>query len=287
MKEEEKNLYLYYLKKMGNFSCKPLTQRGAAKDLFEKFDVFFFDAFGTLYNRGGFVYPGAKAFIQKLRETGKEIRLITNAAHDEQELSEDLLKMGFLIYPHEIYSSGNFLKELVQKYSIQSAYFLGRESGKILLERSGVLIEENPQKPVVIICSTEFDSLRLRHAEEILKQSGSLLIVLNPDACAPEIDGSRSDVSGLQAYRLMNETHCAVECNGKPFPEVFERALKSVPQKSRVVMVGDTLGTDIVGASKVGISSCLVMGRNMREESFKDDCQVLGFTPDYIISGFE
>ena len=85
----------------------------------------------------------------------------------------------------------------------------------------------------------------------------------------------------------MNETHCAVECNGKPFPEVFERALKSVPAKSRVVMVGDTLGTDIVGASKVGISSCLVMGRNMREESFKDDCQVLGFTPDYIISGFE
>ena len=51
-------------------------------------------------------------------------------------------------------------------------------------------------------------------------------------------------------------------------------------------MIGDTLGTDVVGAKKVGISSCLVMGRNMREETFAEDCESLKVTPDFIIEGF-
>lgn len=287
MKAEEKQLYLYYLKKLGAVSSMPQSKRVSPKDLIGKFNAFFFDAFGTLYNRGGFVYPGAQEFLKKLRQEKKEIRLITNAAHQEQELSKELEQMGFLIYPHEIYSSGNFLKEMVEKYSITSAYFLGRDSGKILLESAGVTIEESPKRPLVIICSTELNPLKLETAKEILKTKGSLLVVLNPDACAPEVDGSRSDVSGLQAFRLMQETNCSVEWNGKPFQEVFTRALASLPKESSVVMVGDTLGTDVVGASIAGISSCLVMGRNMREESFAEDCEVLGFTPNYIISGFD
>lgn len=286
MKEEEKKLYLFYMQKMGVSPSMPKSKRIKAEELFENFDAFFFDAFGTLYNRNGFVYPGAREFISKLRGIGKEIRLLTNAAHEEQELSEELRNMGFPIAPSEIYSSGKFLSEVVETYSFKNAYFLGRDSGRILLERSGIEIRENPDSPVVVICSTEISTKKIERAAEILKSRESLLVVLNPDACAPEVDGSRSDVSGLQAFRLQQQTNCKTEWKGKPFSDVFYQALKSISPKSRVVMIGDTLGTDVVGAKKVGISSCLVMGRNMREETFAEDCESLKVTPDFIIEGF-
>ena len=51
-------------------------------DLLDRYDAFCFDGYGTLYNRGSFVYEGALDWYTMLRAAGKQMLLITNAASD-------------------------------------------------------------------------------------------------------------------------------------------------------------------------------------------------------------
>ena len=66
------------------------------EDLLDRYDAFCFDGYGTLYNRGSFVYEGALDWYTMLRAAGKQMRLITNAASDvDSVLAADAAKRGF------------------------------------------------------------------------------------------------------------------------------------------------------------------------------------------------
>lgn len=292
----EIELYRHYLDLMGNPSNMPDITEVSPSSLIERYDAFFFDAFGTLFNRKGYVYPGALEFVKELQKAGKQIRMVTNAAtNTASKVSEDMQKMGFEVPPEHIFSSGRYVLEFQKKYGFKEVFYAGRPGGVQMLKDFGISAVENPEMPVVAFCSTEPCEDRLKHAEEILSRKGAVLLILNPDACAPELDGSRSEVSGIQSYRIWKRTNCKYEICGKPFGRAFDDAIESVrkerlanglTQYARILMVGDTLGTDVVGAYMAGIDSCLVMGRNMRAESFAEDCESLAFTPNYLIQGF-
>ena len=48
-------------------------------------------------------------------------------------------------------------------------------------------------------------------------------------------------------------------------------------------MIGDTLGTDVMGARYAGIDSALVVGRNEPAAELKADERALGIVPDYYL----
>ena len=54
---------------------------------------------------------------------------------------------------------------------------------------------------------------------------------------------------------------------GKPHAEIFNQVLNAIPEipKSRILMIVDTLDTDIIGANNVGIHSALVMTGNAKK----------------------
>lgn len=54
---------------------------------------------------------------------------------------------------------------------------------------------------------------------------------------------------------------------GKPDPKIFDRALRGFENvsKEQILMVGDTLQTDILGANRAGIKSCLVVEGGVTE----------------------
>lgn len=80
---------------------------------------------------------------------------------------------------------------------------------------------------------------------------------------------------------------------GKPHPEIFDIALSAFPglNPERTVMIGDTLHTDILGATRAGIKSCLTLERgisandlkNPTEESIHAAAVKIGARVDYII----
>ena len=259
-------------------------------DLLDKYDAFCFDGYGTLYNRGSFVYEGALEWFSVLRGAGKQIRLVTNAASNvESVLAAEADARGFDFTAGETVSSGSLAASFFEECSrtgnaIRELYYIGRPSGVAVLESFGVSAVENPGSPVVAVSSATADESMFEHAVRILQKPGATLLVLNSDAWAPNIDGTRSPVSGALAERLRRESGCGdVLYFGKPFPAIFNKVKFSLPAGSRILMVGDTLGTDVMGARYAGIDSALVVGRNEPAAELKADECALGIVPDYYL----
>lgn len=250
------------------------------------YESFLFDGFGTLYNHGGHVYPGALECLAELRRMGKNIRLVTNAAsRPVSALQEELATMGFDLQTHEIISSGDLLPILNTALHLKQAFYLGKPDGESFLQEAGIEPVSDPETPTVILSlSLPESDPRLAQARNILQRPNGQLIVLNPDAWAPKSDGTRIPVSGTQAYELVQQTGCQVLYCGKPFPLIFQVAMRSlIPSTGSVIMIGDTLGTDIAGANLAGIDSALLLGRNTAEYSVRDDQYLLGVRPTYVL----
>ena len=286
----------------------PVPQRVRMEDLLDRYDAFCFDGYGTLYNRGSFVYEGALDWYTMLRAAGKQMRLITNAASDvDSVLAADAGKRGFAFSEAETISSGSLLKDLcaelrsrsVNRRDIREVYYIGRETGKHVLEDCGIKAvapAAEPVEPIVAISSAKDTPETYEQAVKILKRPGAMLLVLNSDAWAPKIPGDdgvtiREPVSGALSERLRRDSMCEANggagCEtfylGKPFPAIWEKVKRSLPEGSRVLMVGDTLGTDVLGAKVAGFDSALVVGRNVPADELESDEVVLGVRPDWYL----
>ena len=299
------------LRGAGTLAIDPL--RVTLSEILDKYDAFCFDGYGTLYNRGDFVYPGAMEWYRTLRVAGKHLRLVTNAASNTDDfLAADAAARGFDFTGSETISSGSLLVDLTRgrpvgvfdfvvlsgqscgsvdgmkrgetlDRTIREVYYIGRDTGVNVLAQAGIVVAENPIDPVVAVSSYTATDEMFNHSVEILRRPGALLLVLNPDAWAPKIDGTRSAVSGTLAERLRVASGCRTCYLGKPFPAIWEKVRGSLPLGSRVLMIGDTIGTDVYGAKVAGFDSALVVGRNVPEESLASDEAALGVRPDYYL----
>ena len=261
-------------------------------DIIDKYDAFCFDGYGTLYNRGSFVYPGAKEWFSELRRRGKQIRLVTNAASNlDQALAEEADARGFDFTVAETISSGSLLKGWLSGLPAggspfgagREVFYIGRATGVNVLAECGIAAVENPVSPVVAISSSTATDEMYAQAVSILRRPGSLLLVLNPDAWAPRIDGTRAPVSGELCERLRRESGCAAEYFGKPFPGIWQKVRATLPAGAKAIMIGDTLGTDVYGAYVAGFDSALVIGRNEPAAELDADEKLLGVRPTYYL----
>ncbi|WP_295099410.1 HAD hydrolase-like protein [uncultured Fibrobacter sp.] len=288
--------YRALVEKSGAFSGRTSPDgepsRVRLSDIIDKYDAFCFDGYGTLYNRGDFVYLGAKEWFGALRRAGKQIRLVTNAASNlDQALAEEADARGFDFTVAETISSGSLLKGWLSGLPAggspfgagREVYYIGRATGVNVLAECGIAAVENPVSPVVAISSSTATDEMYAQAVAILRRPGALLLVLNPDAWAPRIDGTRAPVSGELCERLRRETGCAAEYFGKPFPGIWQKVRATLPAGAKAVMIGDTLGTDVYGAYVAGFDSALVVGRNEPAAELAADEKLLGVRPTYYL----
>jgi glycerol 3-phosphatase-2 len=64
--------------------------------------------------------------------------------------------------------------------------------------------------------------------------------------------------------QLQQDLGCEVRYIGKPHPDIFHLALRKANYRGigkRVLMVGDTLHTDILGGQSMGFDTALVTGQ--------------------------
>jgi len=252
-----------------------------------KYGSFLLDGWGTLYSET-FVYPGVLDGMAQLRKANKNVRLITNAASRSiEQIQNDLHLMGLDFDKHEIISSGSLLKVLNEEVGLKEVYYLGGPGGMQFLEDAKIEAVQNPSEPTVVLSGIHPTQDEMDKAIEILSKENGRILVLNPDVYAPSQNGEKIPVTGYIADMLREKTNCQLLFCGKPFPLIFQIALRSlIPSTESVIMIGDTLGTDISGASIAGIDSALVLGRNVKEEEFRGDIYELGVSPNYILSGF-
>ena len=118
------------------------------------------------------------------------------------------------------------------------------------------------------------------------------LICANPDLKAHEKQYDEAVIRQGSVAGFYEGLGGDVEYFGKPYPQIFDFALQDVyVSDERILMVGDTLETDILGGNSYGIKTALAMTGiakdNMEAEGFssmEEYCQEVQIIPDYIIA---
>jgi len=108
----------------------------------------------------------------------------------------------------------------------------------------------------------------------------------NPDIVAPRETGFSTE-PGSYAHRLADRTGVTPRFFGKPFQNIFDLAFERIdtPDLSRVVMVGDSLHTDILGGQAAGVKTALIAGFGFFVGADVDaPIASSGIQPDYILA---
>ena len=234
--------------------------------LTDHYDIFVFDAFGVL-NVGDSPIEGACERIADLKQAGKQVLVLTNAAsYCFGQVVAKFDRLGFSFAPEELISSravceahiGILPSEMVWGVIAPSDFQAGELAvGCVSLADERAVYD---QVDAFLFLSTEcWQASRQRMLVDSLAKRVRPVIVANPDLVAPREVGLTVE-PGFYAHDLMDRVpDLEISFHGKPFPSVYdavEHLVAVAPQ--RVVMIGDSLHTDIWGANVRGWGSVLV-----------------------------
>jgi len=244
--------------------------------LVEIYDGFLFDAYGVLVDKRS-ALPGTPELLARLDAADKPWLVVTNSASRLPEtLSGELSAFGLDVAPQRFLTSGELLAERFAERGLTGSrcVVLGPNESRIYAERAGgrvVVLDEDTDADVLIVadqkdvrCPEDMNlavSLMLRRMDAGRSLS---LILCNPDLIYPVALGQFGFTAGGLAAMLESVLRERYPSNvegfirlGKPHRPIFDAACRRLGV-DRPVMIGDQLGTDILGAALFGIDSVLV-----------------------------
>ncbi|OOQ61829.1 HAD-IIA family hydrolase [Mucilaginibacter pedocola] len=269
------------------------------REIIDNYEVVFFDAFGVLKNYGGLV-PGIERTFAYLEESGKEYYIVTNdASRSPTQLAESYHRKGLTaITADRVISSGMLTKEYLDlKVDDGIVAYLGTEDSAHYIESEGLhtlpvsaINEENFDKvnALVFLDDEGFDWCNdLNKAVNLLRRRTIPAIVANTDFAYPVTVNEIAVAIGGIAAMLETIVGKKFIRFGKPDSQMFMFAYDLIREyrpitKPEIVMVGDTLQTDILGGNKFGLDTVLVLSGNTLPADAHNRMVSTGIVPTYI-----
>ena len=226
------------------------------------------DLDGTIY-RGTEAVPGAKAFLEHLREKKIPYLFLTNnSSATPQQVAKRLQQMGIEATADEVYTSSMATAQYLSEQAEEArVYVIGEEGLRTELLSRGFILTEDAPKFVVVGIDKEFSYEKLAIAARAVR-NGAALIATNGDAALPSnhglIPGNGSLVAAVEVASGAKATFI-----GKPEPIIVRYALgKLGTHTGDTLIVGDNLHTDIEAGANSGLDSLLVLtGYSTREDA--------------------
>lgn len=269
------------------------------KSIIDNYDIIFFDAFGVIKNYKGLV-PGIEGTFEYLEANNKEYYIVTNdASRSPQQLAESYHKKGLYAITHDrIISSGMLAKEYLDlKVPKGIVAYLGTPDSAHYIESSGLhtlpvsMIDDgnvNEVSALVFLDDEGFDWFGdLNKCVNLLRKRNIPAIVANTDMAYPLSLHDVSIAIGGLADMIENIVGKRFIRFGKPDSQMFMFAYDLIRErrpieKKNIVMVGDTLQTDIMGANKFGFDTILVLSGNTQAVDAITRINATGIVPTYI-----
>ncbi|WP_025051643.1 HAD-IIA family hydrolase [Sulfitobacter noctilucae] len=271
-----------------------LGQQVATLDaLTDEIDVFLLDAFGVL-NIGETAIAGVPERVAGLQKAGKRVLVVSNAAgFPHAKLIEKYAKLGYEFDPDDVITSRKAVLAAVQQeperhWGLMATESLGRADldGIDLTYLAEDARAYDAAEAFLLLGSAVWTEERQSLLCASLERDSRPVYVGNPDIVAPRETGFSSE-PGSFAHRIADQTGVAPQFFGKPFQNIFDLALARIdaPDPSRIVMVGDSLHTDILGGQTAGVKTALISGYGFFGGSdVAGPIAASGITPDYIVA---
>ncbi len=245
--------------------------------LSDHYDAFILDLWGVLHD-GVRAFPQAVACLDELKRRNKRVLILSNAPRRAEAVAQRNIELG--IAPHlwdAVMSSGEEAwRHLAARpdawYQALGAhcYHLGpaRDQGM----REGLdyaFVDEIGEADFILNTgapSPEDTPASYGPLLEAALGRGLPMVCANPDL--EVIRGGRREIcAGAIALRY-EELGGEVRYHGKPHRQIYETCINLIGGhgRERIVAVGDSLRTDIAGASGAGIDGIFVTGGLQGEE---------------------
>ncbi len=263
------------------------------------YKAIFFDSYGVLKTYNGLI-DGVSTTLDYLNDKNMDWLVLTNdASRSPIELSEKLKNAGLSqIAPDRMISSGMMAREFLRsKVQYGQVAYLGTEDSAHYIEDAGLetiavaeinLDDIDDINALVLLDDEGFDWFHdLNKAVNLLRKRNIPTVIANTDKRYPV---SRDEVGiaiGGIAHLLEKVVRKRFLRFGKPDTQMFVYAFEQIRQrvsieKKDILMVGDTLTTDIMGGNKFGLDTCLVLTGNTLKSRAKANIKNYGIIPDYI-----
>jgi len=266
--------------------------------LARRFRAIFFDSYGVLKVAGGKV-EGGPELIETLRDEGIEIRVLTNdSSRSQGNQAARFRELGYSrIRSSEIITSGMMAKLfLKEKITSGKVAYLGTEaSARYVLDAGCEAVPVNEVTDpdeisgMVFLDDEGFDwNTDLNAVINLIRNRNIPTIVANTDYLYPTAGGRVALATGGIARLVESVLGRRFLHFGKPDTQMFNYAFEDLNlsdsfAKKDVLMVGDTLGTDIIGGNKFGIQTCLVLSGNTSAKNYNQDIVRTGIGPDFVV----
>jgi len=236
---------------------------------------FLIDMDGVIY-RENHLIPGAADFIDALVETGTPFLFLTNnSAPTPEDLAVRLKHLGVpnLAARHFYTSALNTADFLSETHPTCTVFVIGE--GGLLAALHQHKIASDAMHPSYVVVGEGGTSMeKLGKAHECIER-GARLLATNPDNwCPVSSEGTRPGAGATAAF-LEASTGRRAYYLGKPNGYMFHRARRKLAESAlgeldQVVMIGDTMETDIRGAIEAGMQSFLVLSGSTQIQSVGD-----------------
>jgi HAD superfamily hydrolase (TIGR01450 family) len=268
------------------------------RHLLGAYDTILIDAYGVLVTHDA-PLPGAGPLVDHLNATGKPYFILTNdASRSPERSSARFAERGLSIAPERILTSGGMIASHFAEHGLAGARtaVLGTEDSARFVKEAGatlVELEDSLDIEVLVVCDERDYPLpeRLDLALSALFRAAEAgrplhLVLANPDLIYPAGPGRFGFTGGAMAalleiayrFRFPEHSTAAFIPLGKPHPPMFLEARRRAGP-GPMVMLGDQLGTDILGAANAGIDSALVLTGVFRAEHL----QASPVRPTYLL----
>jgi len=246
-------------------------------DIAQRYDAVLSDVWGVVHD-GKAAFPEACAALQRFRAEHGPVLLLSNAPRPGEEVVKLLDQVGVPRGAYDgILTSGDATRAEMVRRGASAFHHIGRDIDRTVW--AGLPAREvQLTSAEFILCTGLFDDERETpddYADTLAqaREAKLSMICANPDIqvhrgtkliwCAGALAAAYEKLGGEVIYF------------GKPHPPVYDQALKQLGEMkpgldaAKILMIGDGLRTDILGANRVGIDALFITG-GIHGEQFAD-----------------
>ena len=269
----------------------PITPRriSGIGEIIDDFDAVILDNFGVL-SLGPPVIPEGPAAYDCIRKAGVAVRVVSNdGSKSISAMCESHRARGYLFEESEIFAGVSLLENMLERggdgfwAAIGLAPCLIPLGGHDIRAWPGDGVNIDEASGLLLLDCDDFWRKDFAPVLESFKRHPRPVIVGNPDLTAPYTDAMSLE-PGYLAHQLADEAGVEPVFLGKPFAPVYELAMRDLTHipPERVLCVGDTLHTDVLGGRARGMKALLVETGFTRGKDPLALAEESGIWPDFI-----
>jgi HAD superfamily hydrolase (TIGR01459 family) len=236
--------------------------------IYLKFDIFFVDLWGVVHN-GIECYSDALKALKNIKKS-KKIILISNAPRPSDSVQKFLNKINFSKkFYNKLITSGDLTRFYLKSFCKNKFFYhLGPDRDKNLFINLGLKKTPLNNADFVVCTGVNNNKDNLNKYFPILKKikkRNLKMICANPDLIVHR--GDRTEYCAGSIAKLYEKMGGTVKYFGKPYKNFYEHIYEIIKKKyqkninkNKILVIGDNLNTDILGANNFKVKNLFIAG---------------------------